>query len=345
VEGILTIKGFGPAEYDEEYEPPFLTLRSVIDTIIVEENITTIGMNFLSDLGSIRAVYLPSTLTEIEESAFENDDISEIFFAGQYSPKVDDSAFSNETLNIKVNVGTPYFSSSFGGLEINVNYQIPQNGTIGSFEYYIVNDTLIIQSIGDDKLFPNHPRPLFIYHSDKINHIKFDVNLTRIGEYMFASLTKLNRINLPDSINYIGSFSFYNSSIEYLEIPENVRHIGNHAFANCSNLETLKLMIKTDVGLYTPGENIFGGDIPSNLDIEFPDDFVFAQNGKFCGLDLPSTTNNPSGDDDEDKLSPGEIAAIVIACVALVAIIISCVVYCIKCRKPKKENVDLEDIQ
>lgn len=59
-----------------------------------------------------------------------------------------------------------------------------------------------------------------------------DANIASIGEYAFASCTKLTTIKLPNALNHIAAFAFQNSGLNSITFPETLVSIGENAFAN-----------------------------------------------------------------------------------------------------------------
>ena len=59
-----------------------------------------------------------------------------------------------------------------------------------------------------------------------------DANITNIGEYAFASCTKLTAIKLPNALNHIAAFAFQNSGLNSIAFPEGFKSIGENAFSN-----------------------------------------------------------------------------------------------------------------
>lgn len=52
-------------------------------------------------------------------------------------------------------------------------------------------------------------------------------------------LQKLKKVTIPNGVERIGNYWFWNCDIESVEIPISVREIGIEAFCYCSNLKKL----------------------------------------------------------------------------------------------------------
>ncbi|MBQ0142461.1 MAG: leucine-rich repeat protein [Prevotellaceae bacterium] len=82
--------------------------------------------------------------------------------------------------------------------------------------------------------------------------IKFNGDVTDIGDYAFYECSSLTSIEIPTSVTSIGHDAFgYCSSLTSIEIPTSVTSIGNHAFYKCSSLTSIAIPTSvTSIGEY-----------------------------------------------------------------------------------------------
>ncbi len=67
--------------------------------------------------------------------------------------------------------------------------------------------------------------------------IKFDGEVTTIGDRAFYYCSSLTSVTIPDSITTIGNYAFNGCrSLESITIPDSITTIGNWAFNDCTNL-------------------------------------------------------------------------------------------------------------
>ena len=72
--------------------------------------------------------------------------------------------------------------------------------------------------------------------------IKFDHDVTMIGEYAFYKCSKLTSVTIPDSVISIGDCAFYDcTSLTSVTIGNRVTSIGHSAFYNCTSLTSITI--------------------------------------------------------------------------------------------------------
>ena len=80
--------------------------------------------------------------------------------------------------------------------------------------------------------------------------------ITKIGEYSFATCTKLEKIRMSKNLTQIGNGAFMHcSSLKVAEIPDSVESIGKCAFAYCTSLKEFRI----PENLEQIGEGVFMG--------------------------------------------------------------------------------------
>ena len=104
-----------------------------------------------------------------------------------------------------------------------------------------------------------------------LSKITISEGLMNIKEGAFENCTKLKEINLPSSLQTIGTKAFYGSKLEYIKIPSGVSTIGDYAFA------------------YTPVGYVVMPKGVTKIGV-----FSFAYCGNLCEIALPDGLNTIS---------------------------------------------------
>ena len=74
--------------------------------------------------------------------------------------------------------------------------------------------------------------------------IKFDGNVTSIGEFAFVDCTSLQSISIPSGVTSIGEYAFsYCGSLQSISIPSDSKltSIGEDAFYQCESLQSINI--------------------------------------------------------------------------------------------------------
>lgn len=73
-----------------------------------------------------------------------------------------------------------------------------------------------------------------------IKSVSFEEGVTAINKNGFACCSKIEKIELPESLDFIGPWAFSGcSSLKEIKFPDSLTYIGTYAFSNCINLESI----------------------------------------------------------------------------------------------------------
>ena len=78
------------------------------------------------------------------------------------------------------------------------------------------------------------------------NELKFFTGLKNIRSSEFRHCVKLSHVELPNTIESIGSYAFHNAPLYEMKLPESLKTIGNWAFQSCRNLSTLYIPMNVE---------------------------------------------------------------------------------------------------
>ena len=188
------------------------------------------GTTEINKCNAKNEITIPSSVTNINESAFYNYQFSTI-------------RFSNNS-NLKT-IGNYAFN-----LSKITSITLPSTVTeIGeyAFENSSLKSIIIPSSVTKigQYAFACEELETVIFEGLSISNTTGNLSkLQSISEGVFYS-TKIQNINLPASVTEIGKYAFFESQLKSIEITQNVSMIGDRAFSNCKYLTEIKFMIES----------------------------------------------------------------------------------------------------
>ena len=251
-DGVLTISGTGAMDY-ELYSAPWSDSRASIQSVVIEEGVTTIGAYAFSHCLNLTSVTLPEGLTTIGRYAFEEcNSLTSIDIPNSVIiiPTAE-SAFWDCTNLTAINVASnnTNFCSIEGVLFSKDKTKIltyPQ-GKHGS--YTIPNSVTIIGWSA-------------FQGCSGLTSVTLPNSVTSIGDYAFSGCTGLTSVTIPNSVTSIGIAAFEGcSALASVTIPNSVTEIESYTFRNCkissiNFLGTLEEWCNREWNI----ENLLGGD-------------------------------------------------------------------------------------
>ena len=146
-------------------------------------------------------------------------------------------------------------------------------------------------SYSDDSNVSNLP-PWEKYKRD-ITKVEFNSqngDISRIGDFAFSGFSKLNEVNMPETIRTIGDFAFEDcTSLANIELSNSVITIGNSTFKGCTSLST----ISVPNSVTSIGDSTFES-CTSLANIELSTSLATIGNSAFKGCTSLSTISVPS---------------------------------------------------
>lgn len=251
---------------------PVTTIRgyafngNTIEEIILPESITTLYSYVFGNCTSLRKVTLSEQVTGIPEGAFSGCDSLQEIVVSESVKSIGRFAFDNckSLSDFKISAHmTDIKAGAFSNCDSLVNLTVdPMN------EKYVVLDGVLftkdmkelvacpslfrtsyevpegVEVIWDFAFADCYEETYSYFTKETVGYglvdIKLPDTLKKIGDAAFYECTRLNAINLPESLEYIGSLAFgtsdfklgntTNQCLECLEIGENVTWIGMEAF-------------------------------------------------------------------------------------------------------------------
>lgn len=247
---ILVISGTGAmTDYASAAQTPWSSYMTSIETVIVQQGVTTVGNHALDGATSLKTVTMPATMTKIGVDAFAGcsgltqayvdriEGTVEIRGGNMYLTQVllykaADNPTPPDNPNPPVNPN-PGTGNDDGG-------SIPGTGL--TWTYSPATHALNIKGAGQ---IPNYsaasPAPWAKYASE-IEAITVQEGITAIGSYAFANMPKLVDVYLPQSLKTIGDNAFNGcTSVKTVKLPDGLTSLGKGAFRNCSSLTAIEI--------------------------------------------------------------------------------------------------------
>ncbi len=262
IDGIYYMNNGDASVYVNFYDD-----STVPSEVIIPETITVEGQNYTVesvrrlDSDKIVSVTLPSTITSIEVSAFNDCDNLTTVDLSHAKTTIGETAFFFcrnlvSVLNCEnvISIGDYAFGICENLCSISLGNSLVSIGSY-SFELCYSLSSLSLgnslEIIGD-----------YAFYVSGLTSIEIPNTVNSIGEYAFAGCELLSSVVLPNSLKSLEECTFYDclnlssvvlpssldsikggafteSGIEEVIIPDGVKYIGEMAFGNCNNLQTV----------------------------------------------------------------------------------------------------------
>lgn len=176
---------------------------------LTQTNITSIGG--CKELSRLRNVYLPTTVTSVNNQAF-------------YNCK---SLYSMDLPNATT-IGYRAFYNCYSLTSINI-----PNVTSIDYDAFAYCQSLTSIDISNATNLSNNNNYGIFYYCTNLTEVILSDELTYIPYEFFYYCTSLQEINLPASLKTIDGYAFYGCALTDINIPEGVTSIANYAFNGC----------------------------------------------------------------------------------------------------------------
>ena len=233
--------------------------------LVIPEGVQTIGYNTFGR-NSLQNLTLPSTVTSIGGSAFDNNNnLQSIICNAVTPPTLDGDAFSiGITPSIKVPMasiaayrkayGWKDFSNYYGGEVVadGITYRIDENGAMVA----AVEPSLTEANVPSTVEFEGNQYPVIKINDNvfagntNLTAVTLSEGLVEIGGFAFKGCQNLESVTLPESLTTLGDYAFSSCKLlKMIKIPSGVTTIPNDCFSKCSSLESVKIPEEvTDIG-------------------------------------------------------------------------------------------------
>ena len=242
----LDIYGFGAMDnFDLQVSymrPPWRSLVPSIQSIVIDDGITTIGDYAFCDCWNLKSVVIPNSVTSIGMSSFKDCLSLSSITIGDGVTSIGEDAFSFCPLT---SITIPKSVMSIGKHAFDGNcftsISVKQGNTIYDSRANcnaIIETEMNMLILGcDNTTIPNSVTSIGDYAffgCRGLTSITIPNSVTSIGEYVFYNCLGLTSITIPNSVTSIVEGAFYNcSGLTSATISESITNIGNFAFIGC----------------------------------------------------------------------------------------------------------------
>ncbi len=243
---LAGLTDYGVANYTEITVPSVVELTDEEKLTVSKVTVTQIAANAFENCAFLTKVTLSNDIVAIGEAAFDGCVNLAEFVIGTENAgvslskltEVGANAFRNatalEAIAFPVTVsayGDSVLSGCSGLKEVSYNGNMAFGKLFGSDSYE--NSYSVIQN-GVNYYVPN-----------VLVSIKVTAGISKIANYCFANLTKVENITYPDTVTSIGTAAFENSGITAVDFT-NIIYIGANAFSH-TNISSATLSDKLEV--------------------------------------------------------------------------------------------------
>ena len=290
----------------------YLNNEPVIGSIVIPDNVTSIGIAAFYNYTGLTSVIIPDSVTSIGAGAFAAcTDLTSINIPGSVT-SIGGVAFDGCTSlrsvtigNGVTNIGEYAFQNCTGLTSVIIPDSVTSIGAGVFFECTGLTSIIIpgsVTSIGvnpfagctalvnltvnagntiyhsvDDCLIETASKTLIA--GCKSSVIPTDGSVTSIGRYAFYNCTGLTSITIPDSVTSIGEDAFWNcTGLTSMIISDSVTSIGRYAFWGCTGLTSVTI----PDGVTSIGDYAFC-DFTGLTSITIPDGVTSIGRGAFSG--------------------------------------------------------------
>jgi len=222
---------------------------SVEEMVVTMGNgVTSIGENAFYSCSHLKAVTLPSSLTEIKNYAFQSTNLNGIIIPASVT-NIGDWAFrdcyslaniriedSSNALSIIAGYYSPFSAYNASIYITERNVYIGRNLTLS--ETSSVFDGITSVEFGPNVTTINQS---MFYQATNLSSATIGSGVTTIGDQAFLGCSKLTSVNIREGVTRIGEQAFHSTGLTSVTIPASVMTIGNEAFNFINALESVTI--------------------------------------------------------------------------------------------------------
>jgi len=226
--GVLTISGkHDMYDYPNSELVPWNSLKDSIDSVVIEDGVTSIGSYALGDLSKLKSISIPSSVSKIGAYSMNNLPLGSISLFGENISVPNNKIFGDDKTG-SVTVKCIENSETYNSLKL-----------LGYTVDIIKNETYFMKDIGilNISYCDSDSQASWRSMASSITEVVLSDSITEIPAKAFADFTNLTKVTLPSAIRTIPNEAFKNcTALKSVTIPSSVTRIGDSAFENCTSL-------------------------------------------------------------------------------------------------------------
>lgn len=253
-----------------------------LETVILPPQVFRMEGGCFTECTSLTTVVLPKNITDVH--GFKGCTSLKTIEIPDSVTRIDYNAFSEckslESIHLPdgvTNIGGLAFAHCYALKEINLPDSLT---TIGeeAFRGVPIAEVVIPANVTEiaDWTF---------YYNGELRSLTLPDGLKKIGANAFCGASKLQSVELPESLEEIGNAAFRESGLTSITIPGNVKRLGG-AFIYCKNLEKVSI---------APGVETIGADAflecPKLTEATLASTVTTIESSAFCGCKALQTIN------------------------------------------------------
>lgn len=208
------------------------------DAYTIPNGVNTINAAAFGFCTNLKSITIPVSVTEIQEAAFYESGLTDIYYEG--------------TTEQWAAICTSSFEYWFGESTSSVIIHCSDRETPYGVTWSIKDGVLTVSGLGAMPYFKNYTYTPWYSEIKNITSVVIENGVTSIGSYAFTNCENLKSIAIPNSVKTIGYGAFSGcTNLESITIPNGVTSIGEAAFLVCTSLKTatMKCWIKANTPL------------------------------------------------------------------------------------------------
>ena len=277
-----------------------------LTSVVIPDNITSIGYSAFDNCYALASINLPSTITNIDGAAFSDCRSLTSITLPEGIPSIGDWFFDNCTGLTEIVIPssvTTIGQSAFSGCYNLQSVMLPEGLTsIGrsafmhcnAFTSVIIpasvttiensafaqcpNVTSIVVTEGNEKYDSrNNCNAIIETASNKVvagcKNTVIPESVTTIGDRAFYYCTQLTSIVIPEGVTTIEESSFRScTALTEITIPASVTSIGSYAFEECTSLTSVTALMLPPVAITS---DVFSNRTNATLTVPFPTKYLY----------------------------------------------------------------------